>query len=95
MEQMEIASGLTPNAAARDQDSHPDHDPHDAQHDETQHSDITASYRFVCGGARGPDRLYLGLFDAFPAVHELDVQHIASDRQGAAKLTKSNATLDL
>jgi len=95
MEQMEIASGLAPNEGTPDQDTHPDHDPHDAQHLETQHSDITAVYRFVCGGTRDPDKLYLGLFDAFPAFDELDVQHIAGSRQSAAKVSKNNPTLDL
>jgi hypothetical protein len=62
-------------------------------HDDTTHSDITATYRFVCDH---PDQLQqadIGLFEAFPPMQHLEIQFIIGARQGGADLDRSNHVL--
>ena len=57
------------------------------------HADIDAEYRFECAE---PDRLAqmeLGLFEAFPATHGLQVQFVGPKGQGAAELTAASRVL--
>jgi hypothetical protein len=57
------------------------------------HADIDAEYRFEC---TEPDRLVqmeLGLFEAFPATRDLQVQFVGPRGQGAAELTAASPVL--
>ena len=54
---------------------------------EQHHSDINAHYRFHCAEPARLDGIDVRLFELFPATHELEVQYIAPNGQGAAELT--------
>lgn len=61
--------------------------------DDTTHSDITATYRFVCAHPDQLQRADVGLFEAFPPMQHLEVQFIIGTRQGGADLDRSNHVL--
>jgi hypothetical protein len=66
---------------------------HDHGHDDAGHSEIEAVYRFRCSDA--PSWVDVGLFEAFPGMHKLNVQVITAHRQGAATLDPRAPRLDL
>jgi hypothetical protein len=68
---------------------------HEHEHDDEQgHSDIDASYRFVCANAEALQTLELGsFFGTFPATEKLQVQLIGPSGQQGAELTPSNSRL--
>lgn len=57
------------------------------------HSDIQAIYHFECERPGDLTQLTVGLFDAFPATDEIEVQYVVENRQGATKLSPGNAVL--
>lgn len=55
--------------------------------DEPVHADSHAEYRFRCDGPAALDGLEVLVFEAFPAIHRLQVQTVSGDRQAALVLT--------
>ena len=92
-ERAEIAPGSTPTAQAAAQDVHHHHEPGDDGHEDAHHTDIVATYRFVCDGPNGPSTLRVGLFDAFPAIDGLVVQYITDSQQGGITLSSRERVL--
>ena len=68
-----------------DADRHPEHE-HEDDDAHEGHADFDATYLFSCGAPENLQSLDVGLFDAFPGTHELQVQYIVGNRQGAAEL---------
>ena len=84
--EVDIVSGSTRPAKSSGHEAHRHHDHDDDEHADTRHSDITAMYQFDCGAPGKLDTLHVGLFDAFPAIDNLNIQYVTDDRQGAASL---------
>lgn len=89
----EVTPGSTLTTPAADTDPDHHHEADDDGHGDTHHTDITASYRFVCDAADGPVTLHIGLFDAFPAIEGLVVQYIGVSRQGGTILNRNEPAL--
>ena len=88
VEENEVKSPLFAEHEHEHEHEHHDHG------DEPGHSDIEASYRFVCANAGALQTLELGsFFGTFPATEKLDVQLIGPSGQQGAELTPSNSRL--
>lgn len=71
---------------------HGDHD-HDDDHEGHAHGNIDADLTFVCAAPARLDRVEVGLFEVFPALHEVEVQMMTPKGQGAAKLTEKDKVI--
>ena len=59
-----------------------------------EHADFGASYAFDCRRPQQLSQVRTTLFDAFPALQQLDVQAIVDDRQFAARLTPATTLME-
>ena len=75
---------------------HADHDGHAADKSpatKPEHADLDASFVFECAKPDALNGMDVGLFSAWPALHELRVQIISPTGQHAAELTGKAHTL--
>lgn len=92
-EQVEVLSESMPALEPADQDMHRHQEEDPDKHGDSRHFDITATYRFSCNNPGVLDTLRVGLFNAFPAIEDLDVQYIIGGQQRAANLTRGTPIL--
>ena len=72
---------------------HPDHDGHADHGTEAAHADLDASFIFECAKPDALNSMDVGLFSAWPALHELRVQIVSPTGQHAAELNSKAHTL--
>jgi hypothetical protein len=83
----------SPLFAGHEHEHEHEHEHHD-HGDEHGHSDIDASYRFVCANAGALQTLDLGsFFSTFPATEKLEVQLIGPSGQQGTELTPKQSRL--
>ena len=63
------------------------HDEH-LEHHESEHSEVTASYRFQCPQANQLESVSVNLLTLFPGIETLKVQWITEQHQGAVDLNQ-------
>lgn len=63
------------------------HDGH-SEHHESEHSEVTASYRFQCPQANQLESVSVNLMALFPGIETLKVQWITEQHQGAVDLNQ-------
>ena len=71
------------------------HDEHEEHAGEGTHSDIVASYVYLCDDPSALDVMATTLFETFEGFEEIDVQLVGPGGQGAAELTPGNAAIAL
>jgi len=57
------------------------------QTDEQSHSEITASYEYVCSQAQSLDAINVNLISRFPGIEKIRTMWLTDDKQGAVELT--------
>ncbi|MCV6611226.1 MAG: DUF2796 domain-containing protein [Amphritea sp.] len=67
-----------------------DHDEHDHEGEETSHSDYRLEYHFECSNPAALKEIEVNLFKHFSLLHDLDVNYIGPNGQGAAELNPEN-----
>ena len=92
-QQIEIAPEATLTEQAAGQDAHHHHEDGDDEPSKMHHTDITATYQFICDAPESPATLRVGLFDAFPAIDALAVQYITDSKQGGTILSSGEPVL--
>ncbi len=75
-----------------DHDKHHDdgHKGHDHEGEETSHSDYRLEYHFECSNPAALKEIEVNLFKHFSLLHDLDVNYIGPNGQGAAELNPEN-----
>lgn len=63
--------------------------------DGSVHSDVDAGYTYECSDGAAVSQVTINIFDRFPGFHQLNVQWIANNKQGAQTLTKDERTISL
>ena len=70
------------------EDEHSDHEAHGhKEHEAETHSDIEAAYHFKCTQPGKLTQLTVELFEAFPAMEEINVQYVIESKQDSKELT--------
>lgn len=89
---------LTSAEAKRVEEGH-DHKEHGHTEKEGEephhHSEVRAHYVFTCSAPQGLTGVDLGLFKAYPTLHEIEASTITAKGQGAATLKPGTARLKL
>lgn len=80
-------------ASTAQQPAKQEHAAHDTRATEAEHADMDASFVFECAKPDALNGMDVGLFSAWPALHELRVQIISPTGQHAAELTGKAHTL--
>ena len=81
------------HAADKSPATKPEHADHADHATEAEHADLDASFVFECAKPDALNGMDVGLFSAWPALHELRVQIISPTGQHAAELTGKAHTL--
>ena len=67
---------------------------HDGGHEEEHgHSDLDVDIAFICRNPEKLDGINVGMFKAFPNLHEIEVQMVTPKGQSAAELTPDSAVI--
>lgn len=67
---------------------------HDGGHEEEHgHSDLDVDIAFICRNPEKLDSINVGMFKAFPNLHEIEVQMVTPKGQSAAELTPDSAVI--
>ena len=77
-------------------DGGPEHNEHshDGGHEEEHgHSDLDVDIAFICRNPEKLDSINVGMFKAFPNLHEIEVQMVTPKGQSAAELTPDSAVI--
>lgn len=70
------------------EDEHSDHEAHGhEEHEAETPSDIEAAYHFECAQPDKLTQLTVELFEAFPAMEEINVQYVIESKQDSKELT--------
>ena len=78
--------------ARHKEDVHDHDDEHREEHGhhDEDHADFEVIYQFSCTSPAHLTRVAVLVFDAFPAIEQLKVQHVTPTRQGAATTTATD-----
>jgi hypothetical protein len=92
MVEVKLDSMLLGGAASSEEHEHENDEDHEEEHG--HHADFDATYLFRCGAPERLESLEVRLFQAFPGTHELQVQYVVGNRQGAAALNPQRQVLN-
>ena len=95
LKETELQSPLFADAKHNEHEHEHEHEHDDHDHEgEAAHSDIEASYHFICAHAEALKTLELGsFFSTFPNTEKLEVQLIGPSGQQGAELTPNHSRL--
>lgn len=65
-----------------------------ADHEQENHSEISAHYNYQCKGSDFPSTLELRFFSVFHGIEKIDVMWIGAAAQGGATVTQKNNTIE-
>ena len=71
------------------EEQHHGHDDHDGEHEEI-HSEISASYSYVCQQGETLDTVTIKLIEQFPGIEKLKAMWLTDTKQGAVELTATS-----